>query len=385
MKTVAFFFFRSYHQCMTNPFTLSAGIIPEQFISRSEGMSKLLNNFTSEKSVTNAVLLTGARGIGKTVLLNKICEKLCQSKDWIVIKLNSNEDLMFGFASQLYNNRILHPLCIKASFNFSVLGIGFEVSGSDTITDLQTAIFRMLDIAKEKHLKVMIAVDEIINDNSSRKFTTMFQQAGGDGYPVYTLMTGLYENINKLENGEKNSFLRRIPKTILNSLPFSDVAASYRKILNLSPKDASFLAKLTNGYPFGYQVLGYLCHENHSIINKQLIEDYDSILRKTVYDRTWETLSKREKEILKVYSSSPDFKIKTANIIDQTNITAESFSRYREQLIQKGLVYGLEKGYSCLALPRFREFVNDISSGIFHEKSSKDIFFGNNSFNDYDF
>ena len=60
----------------TNPFTLSFGMQPEQLVHRYENVEKVLNTFGAEHSVSQAYLIEGIRGSGKTVLMTSISKFL---------------------------------------------------------------------------------------------------------------------------------------------------------------------------------------------------------------------------------------------------------------------------------------------------------------------
>ena len=61
---------------MSNPFTLSFGKEPTEFISRLTQTSEIVEDFTSEDPVSQVYMITGVRGSGKTVMLTKINQYL---------------------------------------------------------------------------------------------------------------------------------------------------------------------------------------------------------------------------------------------------------------------------------------------------------------------
>lgn len=92
-----------------------------------------------------------------------------------------------------------------------------------------------------------------------RSFAHDFQSLLRDDYPVFALMTGLYENVNSLQNNKNLTFLHRAPKVELGPLKQELIKKEYSKIFrgeDCGTVDA--LAKLTKGYAFAYQVIGYL-------------------------------------------------------------------------------------------------------------------------------
>ena len=63
-----------------NPFTLSFGMSPNEFISRYEYSEEIITTFCSENPVSHAYLIEGIRGSGKTVLMTSIEKELAKKK-----------------------------------------------------------------------------------------------------------------------------------------------------------------------------------------------------------------------------------------------------------------------------------------------------------------
>ena len=76
----------------------------------------------------------------------------------------------------------------------------------------------MLIVLKKNKKKVLITIDEASNTSYMRSFAHDFQSLLRSDYPVYALMTGLYENVNSLQNNKNLTFLYRAPKINLNPL-----------------------------------------------------------------------------------------------------------------------------------------------------------------------
>ncbi len=62
---------------------------------------------------------------------------------------------------------------------------------------------------------------------------------------------------------------------------------------------AGEMTGLTKGYPFAFQVLGYLYWENREIKTiEEILAEYDQYLEEYVYDKIWSELSEQDKQIL---------------------------------------------------------------------------------------
>lgn len=87
---------------MSNPFTLSFGKRPTQFISRLTQTNEIIDDWTAKEPSSQLYMLTGLRGSGKTVMLSTISSELKQKEEWIVLELNPTRDLLQSLAAKLY-------------------------------------------------------------------------------------------------------------------------------------------------------------------------------------------------------------------------------------------------------------------------------------------
>lgn len=84
---------------MNNPFTLSFGKKPIQYISRITQTNEILDCFTSEIPSNQIYMITGVHGSGKTVMMTNIAAELHQLSDWITVELNPTRDLLQSFTA----------------------------------------------------------------------------------------------------------------------------------------------------------------------------------------------------------------------------------------------------------------------------------------------
>ena len=339
---------------MNNPFVLTFGKKPTQFISRPKDIQKIVDSFSAEIPSEQVFIITGVRGSGKTATLSVISKHFIEENDWIVIDLNSEKDLLEGFASELYQNSKVKMLFAKKEFSFSFKGISFSIEGTTPVLTVETLIKTMLEKIQKKGKKVLITIDEISNNEYMRIFTKTFQSLIRYDFPVFLLMTGIYENISKLQDEKSLTFLYRAPKIYLESLNIYSIAYSYKKIFEITDDESIKLAHLTNGYAYAFQILGYLFFESGQVLSEDLLVNYDHYLQDFVYNELWNKLSKVEQNILLQMPNEP---ITTKDLITKLNLTNSYFSNYRERLIKKGLIYSPSYGSLSLTLPRFFEFL----------------------------
>lgn len=337
-----------------NPYTLLFGKEPVQFISRASQSEFIMEAFCEEEANQQVFVVTGVRGSGKTVFMTNLNKKFRQKEEWVVLELNPEKDLLEGLAAKMSSEDNLAKIFKNAKINLSFLGFGVEIGGAAPITDIETAITKMLESLKKKGKKVLITIDEAINNQFMREFVNAYQIFVRQELPVFLLMTGLYENINELQNEKSLTFLYRAPKIELKPLNIKMIAQNYKETFKLDETQALKMAKMTKGYSFAFQVLGYFVWENGGKIEKAL-PDYRLYLDEYVYEKIWSELSRGDKRIAYGIAESKSGKI--SEIRSALQIQTNEFNPYRKRLIRKGLLNGDERGYVHFVLPMFEQFV----------------------------
>lgn len=341
---------------MNNPFTLSFGKKPVQYISRITQTNEIIDNFNAELPSNQIYMITGVRGSGKTVMMTNISTELGQLSNWITVELNPTRDLLQSLAAKIYSIPDLHECFIKAKLDFSAFGLGLSIEHAPPVTDIEDVLMHMLSHIHKLGKRLLITIDEVTNSENIKIFTSSFQIFLREDYPIFLLMTGLYENIYELQNDKALTFLYRAPKLILEPLNYTAVRKSYADIFQIDLETAEKMTSLTKGYPFAYQVLGYLywLHRDTKSL-EEILPEYDQYLEEYVYSKIWSELSELDKKILIEIATSGEYRIK--NIRERLGMRSELFSVYRERLKRKGVIDTREYGKIFMALPRFAEFV----------------------------
>ena len=338
-----------------NPFTLSFGKSPNEIVSRHETANEIISNFNSSNPVSHAYLIEGIRGCGKTVLMTLIEKELIKGKDWVVVDLNSTQDLLTDFAMRLVDSCKEFSDIIKKGFNVSVAGFGLGLNGENRNRDNVSVINEILEKLKKKNKKVLITIDEVMNGENMRHFASEFQIFLRKDYPVFLLMTGLYENIYAIQNDPALTFLLRTPKLNLAPLSILQISKQYQRIFKTDMDTAIHLAKITKGYAFAFQALGLLYYDyKDSLSLEEILLKFDDLLDDFVYRKIWQGLSVLDKKVVLAISDSNS---KVSDICAKLNMNNSSFSKYRERLINRGIAQSTQHGFLELILPRFAEIV----------------------------
>lgn len=341
---------------MENPFRLDFGAKPKLYIPRKDGEETIINTFLSKEPSTHLYMIIGARGMGKTVMMTSISQKIDEMDKWIHIDLSS-DNTMVDFISELEAKCKTKVPKINISVNIKTIQIEFSSKEAQYST-IKVEINKILEKLKKNNIRVLITIDEAVNSASMREFATYFQQCLRKEYPIFAIMTGLFKNIRALENNKSLTFLRRAEKINLEPLDSYRVASEYKDTLKMKFDDAIEAAELIDGYSYAFQMLGYLLFKEEKMkIDSEICSELKYALFEKSYDKIWEELSINEQniciEISKAEQEAEASKIKAALKIDDNN-----FSTYRSTLIKGGVLLATTaRGKLKFALPFFKEYI----------------------------
>lgn len=339
---------------MENPFTLTFGKNPLEFVERPVQTNEIIDTFTAERVNQQMFIITGLRGSGKTVMMAEIAQRLRKRDDWVVIELNPATDLLLSLLSKLHSNQTCSNIIKSARINLSFFGFGLEIEGSTQITDAETAIAMILEHLQKQGKRLLVTIDEVTNNEYMHVFASSFQIFVRQDFPIFLLATGLYENIDELQNEKNLTFLYRAPKIQLKPLNKLGIITKYQNIFGIGTEKATEMAELTEGYPFAFQVLGYLTW-NHEGDYKSVINEYRQYLSEFVYDKIWSELSIKDRQIAAGIAQVSSGKI--LEIRDLLKMETNEFNPYRKRLIKKGIISGESRGFVFFTLPLFDEYV----------------------------
>ena len=350
---------------MQNPFTHTFGMEPNKYISTTQ-KEEIVENFSYDNPSEKCYMITGVRGCGKTVMLSKIADELSKNDSWIIYDLNVTSDMLIQLAAKLAQSPYVQKHFIKAGVEISIPGIEFD---KEKIFDIHVLIEKMIGTLSLNNKKILLTLDDVSATKEMREFAHTFQGLLRSKLPVHIIMTGLlsnYKDVTNKEDFKDCTFLTRAFQVSVEPLDYSQIAVSYLDVFDISEEEAIKLAKMTKGYAFAYQVLGWLYFEkNVNGKNKNLEFEYTSELIKYCYSKIWSELSEKEMVIVKalVELKADDSRVKREDVLklvsQYTNISSASFNVYRERLIGKGiLTTSLNRdGYYWIELPQFGVFV----------------------------
>lgn len=341
-----------------NPFSLSFGRKPFEYIDRYSDEQKIYDTFTELPVTDQVYVIMGVRGAGKTVAMAELTDRIGALEDWIVLKISPMDDIPDALFKMLYQNKKVHKICLDAKIDFSFMGLSVSVEKNDPGYNLNDMINQILEQLQKKGIKVLVAIDEVTNTPQMQRFASAFQLFITDDRPIYFLATGLYDEIQNLRNVRNLTFLYRAPRVNLSPLNLGAIADKYKRIFGITEQESVLMAKETKGYSFAFQTLGYVTWEHKDygeILSDDIISEYDQRLSEASYSKLWSELSETDKRVCHVIAENEGGH--TSEFREKLNMSANYFNQYRRRLKMQGLIDTSTYGVISFALPRFAHFI----------------------------
>ncbi|MDO5451399.1 MAG: ATP-binding protein [Akkermansia sp.] len=380
-----------------NPFSPGAGSPPPELAGRSDVIetARILMGRIKLHKPEKSLLLTGLRGVGKTVLLNKM-EALARDTGYKTIMIEAQEGrplaaaLVPALRNVLYELNLVknagekarRALMILRNFIGSVklsygdFGIDLEPlpgkgDTGDMTMDLPELLLSVAEAAEEKESGVVIFIDEM-QILAPLEFTSLIlamhklQQRQA---PLVLIGGGL-PTIPRLA-GEAKSYAERLfSYPIIGQLSLEDAAAALRRPVEqegLHFTDAAIGAiyRHTQGYPYflqewGYQVWNNLpedaaCIQESDVdaVTGNALRRLDENFFRVRYDR----LTEGEKHFMRAMAELEPGDCRTADLAKLLGKSVNALAPARSSLIKKGMIYSPRHGVLAYSVPLFGDFM----------------------------
>ncbi len=381
-----------------NPYTPNAGARPEILIGRDEQteafrtLLKRLRRGRTEQSM----IITGLRGVGKTVLLNSF-RAIAQKEGWEVIEFEAVKHGENRFrqtiASQLkaallrisprarWTDTGRRAAEVLSSFALSVnaegtWSIGWDVPATEGLADhgdlgmdLTDVLVAVGEAAAEQDKGVALLVDEVqfLNAPQLEALIQAIHKTVQRSLPVTFVGAGLPQIAELV--GDAKSYAERLFKfPRIDSLNDNDARAALTEPAAAEgatyQDDAVSLAvQITNGYPYFIQELGYqvwTIAENNRIFKEdiELARDaYEAKLDSSFFRVRLDRATPLQTAYMRAMAELGSAPQKAADVAALMGRTSTQLGPTRAELIEMGLLYTPEHGYAAFTVPDFDKFM----------------------------
>lgn len=355
-----------------NPFRPTAGAEPPQLIGRAGILDEFRYGLRIRSGAPGLLtIFTGARGIGKTVMLGE-AEDAALTHGWMVV----SETATRGFLGRIGEAmRAAAEEQGQGPAGRRITGIG--AAGFSITTQLppeQQAGWRqvgekLLRQLDENGTGLVITLDEIhgADRDELAQLAASVQHYIRDGLPIALLFAGLPAAVSDLLNEGVATFLRRADRIDLHAAAIDEVENSFADIFAVwdTPLDPVLIraaAESTGGYPFLIQLIGYHLWQLAESTDRPLgAEDVDLALSaahrrnaRVVIEAALSTVSPKDLDFLRAMAED-DIPATAADIGRRLGDKKNTVGNYRARLIAAGLIQPAGHGRVDFAIPGLRE------------------------------
>ncbi|MCY3545653.1 MAG: ATP-binding protein [Gemmatimonadetes bacterium] len=392
-----------------NPFRPGAGHTPPYLAGRKEERSEFLKLLNQDVVLSNLVL-TGLRGVGKTVLLDTF-KPLAMRERWLWVGADLSEsttvdeerlatriltDVAVATAGFVYDRREVrrpgfdHQVDLfDAPLNYPTLRTVYEQTGglvADRLRATLTFVWLALRASPNPPRGIVFAYDEAQNmtDHAGKDeyplsvMLDVFQSIQRQGAPFFLALTGLPTLFPKLV--EARTYSERMFRVLfLNRLDPPDVREAIVRPIQEDGCPISFteesirqIEKQSAGYPYFIQ---FICHEAFDVFVSQVttgsnnpsvpIEEITAKLDSDFFAGRWSRVTDRQRDLLYVVSrlDDPESEFSVQEIVERARaLPVKGFSpshasQILAALINSGIVFRNRHGKYSFAVPLLGDFI----------------------------
>jgi hypothetical protein len=380
-----------------NPFSPGAGSPPPELVGRDPILeqARILLGRVKQKKSEKSMLLTGLRGVGKTVLLNEI-KRMADNDGYRTISIEAHDDKALGpliapyLRSLLYDlnriagagDKVKRGLAVLRSFvgalNVTIgdVSIGLDIDpekgsadSGDLEIDLPNLFVAIGEAAQDRNSAVAIFIDEIqyFSKKELGALIMAMHKIQQQQLPLVLLGAGL--PILPGMAGESKSYAERLfnfPN--IGALSQADTAKALQEpaqkagvTFEDAALDEAFL--LTKGYPYFLQEWGYVAWNlaTASPITLQVVRDAKKAviprLDENFFRVRFDRLTPSEKNFLRAIAELGPGAHRTGDIADILKVKVTSLGPVRAKLINKGMIYSPAHGDMDFTVPLFDDFM----------------------------
>lgn len=380
-----------------NPFSPGAGSPPPELAGR-EGIldqARVLFGRAMAQRPEKSLLLTGLRGVGKTVLLNEI-ERLAQGVQMHTILVEAHEGKPLPVLIVPHLRRLMYELDrlkgagdkvrrglgVLRSFIGAIkvkvgdLDVGLDIDpeqgsadSGDLEVDLPNLFVAVAEAAQERGTAVALLIDEIQYFSTAELSALIMamHKMQQRRLPLVLVAAGL--PILPGLAGESKSYAERLFSfPDVGPLPQVDADKALQdpvrgEGVEFEQQALDEIFRHTQGYPYFLQEWGYQAwnHASASPIglaviqqtSEQVTRRLDSNFFRVRFDR----LTPRERSYLRAMAELGPGPHRSADVAEQLGVKITTLGPVRASLIKKGMIYSPSHGDMAFTVPLFDDFM----------------------------
>ena len=357
---------------LDNPFRPGFGSWPPAFVGRERDELLFREGLANGSGGRyHRSLVTGPRGVGKTVLLAAFRD-IAEQEGYVTVAVDANDGMIRRICRDL---RLLERTLVdnpgwkisevRAGANVGIASghIDFSrASGAEAALDADPMVLLKPLLERMHHVVIdrggagiVLTVDEL---HAAK--TAELERLGNDLQHLQEIVfvgAALPTIEDQIFNSDGATFFSRLARFALEPLAISESLAAIRPPFDDAGigYDLVELTKVvdqTQGYPYLVQLLGYeiwrRLEPDDAIANDLLAAAFDSARDQSIFDvlqPTWRQLSPSSKRVLGVLAANGPGPMAVSKIRAELGKSSSWFSVYRSRLITAGVIRPSGRGF----------------------------------------
>ena len=385
---------------LTNPFSPGAGSPPPELAGRAPLLEKAritlgrVKNGRPEKSF----LLVGLRGVGKTVLLNRIRE-MAEEANFKTIFVEAHEDkslaalLLPSLRQLLFSLDRMEQVSEKVKRGFRILrsffnGVKVKVQdiefsldvdpetgtadSGDLEFDLPPLFEAIAEAAADRKVAIAIIIDELqyLSENELSALIMAVHRISQRSLPLVLVGAGLPQLVGL--GGKSKSYAERLfDFPLIGPLNRQDAINALQEPVKeqgvqFSDDAIEVIINKTQGYPYFIQEWGYQAWN----LAAQTPIDFQAACKATdtsiarldesFFRVRFDRLTPREKDYLRALADLGIESHRSGEVAEKLGVKVQSIAPIRNSLIKKGMIYSPAHGDTEFTVPLFDEFMKRV-------------------------
>ncbi len=361
---------------VANPFRPSFGNSPPVLAGRDELIEQFAEALDNGPGAPGrATLYTGARGTGKTVMLNEVAD-IARQRGWLVVEETASPGVVTRLVTQHLPELLgeLDPRGRKITVRQVTAPMGVGAIAWDS-TDrhvvaagLRNQLELACDLLAERETGLLLTFDEVHHSNQAdlRDVFVAVQHLFRNDREIAVAAAGLPSAISNLLNDAVLTFLRRADRHILGQIEPDEVERALRATIEGSGRTISGAASraaaaATGGYPFLIQLVGYHVWRQRPDQRAITVADVEagaatamSRMESLVHEPALADLSNVDRAFLAAMAMD-DGPSRISDIARRLGVDLGYTSVYRQRLIDAQMIEPAGHGVLRFTLPRMTE------------------------------
>lgn len=387
-----------------NPFKPGAGRVPPELAGRDTLLNEVrrhMDQVIDQSEGDRPIIISGLRGVGKTVLLNEFVRNAQSSKRWIPIKLEAvaGASLRKALAlavfaelrkllstNEVARGQLKRFVSVFRSFQFKIdptgaYSFGFAVDPAEGVADsgeFERDLFDLLselgEAARTLDMGVLLAIDEL--QDAPRQdlngLNVALHNLGQAAWPVPVSFIG--------------AGLPSLPSVLADATSYAERLYDYRTLdlldadetidaltvpteardVSWDPEAIALTLAAAGGYPYFVQACGKHVWDVRALPTEIALEDAQigvALAREEVdrglYQSRWDRATPAQREMMKAMADDNGAPSAIQDLVVRTGKSRTSdLSVSRRELITNGHIYAPDRGFLAFTVPGMADFIH---------------------------